>query len=301
MNTRTIVLLILLSVANAAAAAPLPPNELHRLASYLSYITVGVDTKMPDGGSVFTVGSNCPECLGVGKVGDGATMLVCGWEDGSFYCNKGKIAKRSDGDAIDPCEIGCALCESADDELTEEEANELTEQLESSGGFTEEARQFSEAIENVTEDWNESTVRDLGCKLEDALQALGEEQDDPDILCFNGSAWTFENKRVRQATNADMVKHLVEVHNIDPDSASKMDREELIALHNLLHNSEIRASAPSSSCPSGSCPSGSCPSGSCPTSSSGGSSSSCPSGTCPSSGSRSSSSSQRRGLFGWRR
>lgn len=297
MNTKTIIVFVLLSVANAAAAAPLPPNELHRLASYLSFITVSIDTTKPDGGSVFTVGSNCPECLGVGKVGDGATMLVCGWEDGSFYCNKGKIAKRSDGDAINPCEIGCAFC----DELTEEEAEELTEDLEASGGFTEETKELSETIKNVPEDWNESTVRDLSCKLEDALQSLNQEQDDPDILCFNGSAWTFENKRVRQATDADMVKHLVEVHGLEYDSVSKYSRDELIAQHNLLHNSEIRASAPSSSCPSGSCPSGSCPSGSCPSSSSRSSSSSCPSGSCPSSGSRSSSSSQRRGLFGWRR
>ena len=278
MKVKTIILLILLSVANVAAAATsLPPSELHRLASYLSYITVGVDTKKPGGGSLYTIGSNCPECLGVGEVGDGRTMLPCGWEDGLFYCNKGKIAKRSDGDAMDSCEIGCALCET----LTDSEAAEMTEQLESSGGFTQESQELFDTIENVSEDWNESTVRDLGCKLEDSLEALGEEQESPDILCFKGNAWTFEDKRINQASNADMVKHLVEVHNIDPDSASKMDREELIALHNLLHNSEVRSSAPKaeSSCPSGSCPSG----------------------TCPSSSSRGSSSSSRRGLFGWRR
>lgn len=265
MNTKTIVLFILLSVANAAAAAPLPPNELHRLASYLSYITVGMDSQKPDGGSIYTVGSNCPECLGKGEVGDGRTMLPCGWEDGKFYCNKGIIAKRSTGDVMDACCVGCALCETANDELTEEEADELTEQLEESGGFTEEARQFAEAIEDATEDWTE-----------------------PDILCFKGSAWTFENKRVRQATNADMVKHLVDVHGLDFDSVSKYSREELIAQHNLLHNSEVRAAAPSSSCPDGQCP----------TTSNSSSGSSCPSGNCPTS---SSSSSSRRGLFGRRR
>tara|TARA_Y100001978_G_scaffold200166_1_gene215882 strand:- start:441 stop:1205 length:765 start_codon:yes stop_codon:yes gene_type:complete len=155
------------------------------------------------------------------------------------------------------------------------------------GSVQEEIDQLGDAIDNVSEDWNESIVRDLGDKLADVLEAQGEEQNEPDILCMGGSAWTFEDKRIREATNADMVKHLVEVHDIEYESASKMSREELIALHNLLHNTEIRASAPSSSCPSGNCPT------------SRGSKSSCPSGTCPTS--KGNSSSSRRGLFGWRR
>ena len=155
------------------------------------------------------------------------------------------------------------------------------------GTVEEEIKQLGDAIDNVPEDWNESTIRDLGDKLADVLEAKEEEQDVPDIVCLNGSAWTFEDKRIKQATNADMVKHLVEVHDIEYESASKMSREELIALHNLLHNTEIRSSAPTADCPSGSCPTSS------------GSSSSCPSGNCPTS--RGSSSSSRRGLFGWRR
>ena len=51
----------------ATAATPLPDAEKHRLASYLAYITVGVETQGPGGGSLYTVGSNCPECNGVGK------------------------------------------------------------------------------------------------------------------------------------------------------------------------------------------------------------------------------------------
>ena len=150
------------------------------------------------------------------------------------------------------------------------------------GSVEEEIKQLSDAIDNVPEDWNEAIVRDLGCKLADVLEAK-EEQDAPDIVCLNGSAWTFEDKRIKQATNADMINHLVEVHGLDYDSVSKYSREELIAQHNLLHNSEVRSSAPAASCPSGSCPT------------SRGSSSSCPSGNCPTSSSRS------RGLFGRRR
>ena len=154
------------------------------------------------------------------------------------------------------------------------------------GSVEEEMQQLSDAIDNVPEDWNESTIRDLGDKLADVLEAKEEEQDVPDIVCLNGNAWTFEDKRIKQATNADMVKHLVEVHGLDYDSVSKYTREELIAQHNLLHNSEIRSSAPTADCPSGTCPTSR-------------GSSSCPSGNCPTS--KGSSSSSRRGLFGWRR
>lgn len=153
------------------------------------------------------------------------------------------------------------------------------------GSVEEEIKQLGDAIDNVPEDWNEAMVRDLGCKLADVLEAK-EEQDAPDIVCLNGSAWTFEDKRIKRATNADMINHLVEVHGLDYDSVSKYSREELIAQHNLLHNSEVRSSAPTASCPSGSCPT------------SRGSSSSCPSGNCPTSRG---SSTRSRGLFGrWR-
>ena len=82
-------------IANSAAAATaLPDAEKHRLASYLAYITVGVDTSGPGGESIYTVGANCPECGGPpGLVGDGTVMVPCQWDDGKFYCNKGKIAQ----------------------------------------------------------------------------------------------------------------------------------------------------------------------------------------------------------------
>lgn len=151
------------------------------------------------------------------------------------------------------------------------------------GSVEEEMQQLGDAIDNVTDDWNESTVRDLGDKLADVLEAQEEAKD---ITCIDGPSWTIEEKRSRNASDADIREHLVTVHGIDPDSANKMDREELLSLHNLLHNTEIRSSAPTADCPSGTCPTSR-------------GSSSCPSGNCPAS--RGSSSSSRRGLFGWRR
>ena len=110
---KSVLLLFTFLIANSAAAATaLPDAELHRLSAYLAYITVGVDTSGPGGGSIYTVGANCPECNGVGKVGDGVTMLTCEWSDGLYYCNGGKIAKKSDGDAMD-YEVDEALCEAA--------------------------------------------------------------------------------------------------------------------------------------------------------------------------------------------
>ena len=106
---------LMLWAATATAATALPPNELHRLAAYLAYITATLEPEGPGGGSMYTVGANCPECNGVGKVGDGVTMLTCKWEDGLHYCSGGKIAKKSDGDSMDVCEVGCAMCESVCD------------------------------------------------------------------------------------------------------------------------------------------------------------------------------------------
>lgn len=130
--------------------------------------------------------------------------------------------------------------------------------------------------------------------VEEEMQQLEDLQDDEltfedavtEITELGGTSWTIEEKRSRNASDADIREHLVTVHGIDPDSANKMDREELLSLHNLLHNTEIRTSAPTADCPDGTCP----------VNASGGSS--CP--TCPSSSS-SSSSSRSRGLFGRRR
>ena len=235
---------VLLLSSQAIAADPLSLAEQHRLGAYLAYIVSSVKPGEVD--EIVKAGDTCPNCGGRGAVGDGKICATC-----DYVTPDGLLACKGTGKMI--------ATGAANDQLLECDYDELTERLEESGGFTEEMKDFSEALEV--------------------------EQTEPDIVCLNGNAWTFEDKNIRRATNADMVKHLVEVHNIEPESASKMDREELIALHNLLHNSEVRSSAPTASCPSGSCP----------TSSSG---SSCPSGNCPTS---SSSSSSRRGLFGRRR
>jgi hypothetical protein len=100
-----------------------------------------------------------------------------------------------------------------------------------------------------------------------------------EITQLGGTSWTIEEKSSRNASDRDIREHLVSVHGIDPDSASKMSRQEMLSLHNLLHNTESRSSSPRS------------------TTSRGNTSSSCPSGNCPTS----SSSSRSFGLFGRRR
>ena len=114
-----------------------------------------------------------------GKIGDGTVFQTCGTCNGTQ-----KIGSMP---------------------MSEEEANEITEELEESGGFTEGPL-------------NQSQVRHAGEILEKAIReahaenAAKEEQEaqeeeqplTPDILCFEGSAWTFENKRVREATDDDM-------------------------------------------------------------------------------------------------
>lgn len=131
--------------------------------------------------------------------------------------------------------------------------------------------------------------------VEEEMQQLADlQEDEPEVekeeeLTFNdvvkditqlgGTAWTIEEKSSRNASDGDIRKHLVSVHGIDPDSANKMSRQEMLSLHNLLHNTESRSSSPKSK------------------TSRGNTSSSCPSGNCPTS----SSSSRSSGIFGRRR
>ena len=302
--------------AIATAATPLPDAEKHRLAAYLSYITVGVETQGPGGGSLYTVGANCPECNGVGKVGDGVTMLTCEWEDGKYYCNKGKIAKRSDGDQMDVCEVGCALCESVCD------CGNCDGRC--GGGCcdnckcpTPERDELFEAIENAPARFNESYVRDLEYDLQKALEEVQtlkadqtcqqdaedqpaeapEETQEPEesssktvtLYRMKGSTWNWSGRS--NPSTSFMRQHLMDEHGID---ASLMNKEQMQILHDNAHNyGDDKAfgfptdfnSSMTSNCPSGTCPlPGSSGSGSCPT---------CPGG--------SSSRSYSRGLFGrWR-
>ena len=246
----------------ATAATPLPDAEKHRLASYLAYITVGVETDGPGGGSLYTVNENCPECGGPpGLVGDGTVMVPCQWEDGKYYCNKGKIAMRSDGDAMDVCEIGCALCEKTPE---------------------------CEQLDDPPARFNEDYVRQLECDLQKALEEvenskatcpdcptcadpqpeeIPEEtqpvEESSSLTDLSQTQWNFEGKS--NVPISEMRRHLIEQHSVSPDSVDKMSREELIALHNLLHNEELRASTPQAKSKTKTYSSGGCPGGNCPT------------------------------------
>ena len=264
MKKAILITTLALWAATATAATALSDAEKHRLASYLSYITVGVETEGPGGGSLYTVGANCPECNGVGKVGDGVTMLTCQWEDGKYYCSKGKVAKRSDGDAMDVCEVGCALCE------------------------TPEREELFEAIEDAPARFNESYVRDLEYDLQKALeevqtlkatcpdcptcadpqpeesQAETQPVEEPSSLTdLSQTQWNWQG--TSNVPISEMRRHLTDEHSIDSASLDKMSREELIALHNLLHNEEVRASTPQAKSKTKTYSSGGCPGGNCPT------------------------------------
>ena len=249
-----------LSVSMAFGTDALPFKERQRLASYLAYVVSAVDQSALPSGPTVKVGDWCPDCTPNGKplypnkpgmVGDGSVFEKCGRCGGTQRIQPDDPDLGSAGSTCQEDSFQCQCC------LEEAEQDALEESYEL------EEKQSQEEMTKLT----------------------------PDILCFENSAWTFEDKRVREATNADMVSHLVEVHGLEFDAASKMSRDELIALHNLIHSSEVRSSKPSASSSSASCPSGGCPSGS------GGS---CP--TCPSNSSRNTSSSRSyRGLFGRRR
>jgi len=299
----------------ATAATPLPPNELHRLASYLAYITVGVETQGPGGGSLYTVNENCPECLGKSVVGDGKVMVPCQWEDGKYYCNKGKIAKRSDGDAMDVCEVGCALCESACD-CGNCDGNCGGGCCDNCNCGTPERDELFDNLANPPARFNESYVRDLEYDLQKALEEVEslkagqtcqqDEADQPEesqeetqepeesssktvtLYRMKGSRWNWEGRS--NPSTSFMRQHLMDEHGID---ASLMNREQMQILHDNAHNygddkafgfpTEFNSSVTASDCPNGQCPlPGSSGSGSCPT---------CPGG----------SSSRSRGFFGrWR-
>jgi len=65
----------------ATAATPLPDAELHRLASYLAYITTTLDPDDP-GGIEYTVGDTCQNCQGSGDLGIAKIEVHCEWECG---------------------------------------------------------------------------------------------------------------------------------------------------------------------------------------------------------------------------
>ena len=299
----------------ATAATPLPPNELHRLASYLAYITTTLDPDDP-GGIEYTVGDTCQNCQGSGILGDGRVEFPCEWEDGKYYCNKGKIAKRSDGDAMDVCEVGCALCESVCD-CGNCDGNCGGGCCDNCKCRTPERDQLMDSLDNPPAKFNEAYVRQLEFDLQMALEEAQklkegetcqqdaedqpeetlEETPEPEesssktVTLYrmpNNTRWNWEGRS--NPSTEFMRQHLMDEHGID---ASMMTRDQMQLLHNNAHNygddkafgfpTEFNSSVTANDCPSGNCPTSS--------SSSGG----CPGGNCPTGPSRS------RGLFGrWR-
>ena len=277
---------LVLWAATALAATPLSDAEKHRLASYLSYIVVGVETQGPGGGSLYTVGANCPECNGVGKVGDGVTMLTCEWEDGLYYCASGKVAKRSDGDQMDVCEVGCALCESVCT-CGNCDGNCGGGCCENCTCPTPERDELFDDLANVPKRADESYVLYLERQLQLALEesGMGKQEcpdcptcvepepveDQPETIeeapaCLTDLSQTQWNwQGTSNVPISEMRRHLTDEHSIDPASLDKMSREELIALHNLLHNEEVRASTPQAKSKPKTYSSGGCPGGQCPT------------------------------------
>ena len=241
-------------VAAPAFAAPLPMQEKHRLAAYVSYIVSSYEDSAPDCTATYKVGDTCPECRGAGEVGDGVVMMKCIWksDDGNYFCNNGKVAKAGSSSTA-----------------------ELWEKL---------------GDVKSDDDWGEGTVRGIEEAMIDAIiEGKGQDADDkrqppkepepepapppgPDITQLPQTRWNWQGKG--SVPLAEMRRHLADEHSIVPSSLDKMSRSELEALHNLLHNEEVRRSAPADSCPSGNCPSskssksssGGCPGGNCPTS-----------------------------------
>jgi hypothetical protein len=198
---RALVVLVVVGSCLPCWGQGLDLHEKHRLGAYLTFITV--TSKDIGGGSPNEPkpGDTCPECNGLGKVGDGVTMLTCG------ACN------------------------------------------------------------------GTGVVPDKGS--EPQMMFGG-----PEITDIGGTEWNWQG--VGNPPVKTKREHLIIEHGIEPASVNKMTDKELEAMHNTLHNSEVRSS---------------CPDGNCPTSSAGGG---CPSGNCPTSSSRSSST-RRYGLFGRRR
>ena len=323
MKIANVLFLFTFLIANSAAAATaLPDAEKHRLASYLAYITVGVDTSRPGGESIYTVGANCPECGGPpGLVGDGTVMVPCQWDDGKFYCNKGKIAQKAEGDAMD-YEVDEAMCETVCDcDCGCKGKCGGTCGCDNCNCATPERDELFDNLANPPARFNESYVRDLEYDLQKALEEAEtlragsgkcqptEEEELPvapepepepkreeassktvTLYRMKGSRWNWEGRS--NPSTSFMRQHLMDDHGID---ASLMNREQMQIIHDNAHNygdgkafgfpTDFNSSVTASDCPSGTCPTSS-------RSSSGG----CPGGNCPTS-----SSSRSRGLFGrWR-
>ena len=265
--------------AAAVADSPLSSDEQHRLAVFCSYVVAtheGIVGPDGGGGTTYKAGDTCPECRGAGEVGDGVVMMKCIYNEDGLYCNRGKLAAAgaSDfGSSSCDCDCGCEgkcggncdckNCDCCEERLNESQIRALGEQLLRA---IEEARakeQLPAADKPQPQPEQEQQPPPASTPQEAQTKPLTE---------FRQTDWNWQG--VGNPPLAVKRQHLIQTHKVDAKSVSKMSDAEVEALHNLLHNSEVRAAAPSKSS----------------------SSSSCPGGNCPTSGS--SSASRRRGLFG---
>ena len=266
---RTIIFYLALTAT--LAAAPLPMAEQHRLAVYCAY-TVATHENIigPDGGggATYKAGDTCPECRGAGEVGDGVVMMKCIYNEDGLYCNKGKLAAAGSADFGSSscgcnCECECegkcggdcdcknCVCTKEEEPLNESQIRRLGEILVKA---MKEAREKREASDPDT-------------PQEPTESKQPQAQEEKPLTELRQSNWNWEGRS--NPPLAVKRQHLIEDHQIDPDSVNKMTNSEIEALHNLLHNSEVRSSAPKSKSSSSSrSSSSSCPSGNCPTSSS---------------------------------
>ena len=286
---KTFLVFFLILANSAIAATALPDAELHRLSAYLAYVVVGVEAEAPDGGSIYTVGANCNECNGSGKLGDGTVVFPCEWSDGLYYCNNGKIAQKSSGDEMD-YDVDEAMCESVCDcDCGCKGKCGGTCGCDHCKCPTPERDELFDNLENPPAKFNEAYVRDLEYDLQKALEEVqtlkatcpdcptcvepqpeeSQEETQPEeepscLVDLSQTTWNWQG--TSNVPISEMRRHLTEQHSIDPASLDKMSREELIALHNLLHNEEVRASTPQAKSKTKTYSSGGCPGGSCPTS-----------------------------------
>ena len=268
---KTFLVFFLILANSAAAATALPDAELHRLSAYLAYVVVGVDAEGPGGESIYTVGANCGECNGTSKLGDGTVVFPCEWEDGLYYCNKGKIAKKSDGDAMDYEDIGDSMCDTVCD------CGNCDGKC--GGGCCDncicdtcEATPLPPEVETpllCPDCPNCPTCSDPKPEESQEPEPTPEREEvASDVLTIYkmpGASWNWNGRR--NPSTEYMRSHLETEHGLD---TSGMSREQLQIIHNNAHNygDDMALGTATYEAKSSGASSSSCPSGTCPTSSS---------------------------------
>ncbi len=79
------------------------------------------------------------------------------------------------------------------------------------------------------------------------------------VVPSGGSSWNWQGRNNVSASTKR--SHLIQEHGMSKSQVDQMSNQEMTALHNLLHNEEVRKASPkqataksSSSCPGGNCP-----------------------------------------------